>query len=91
MKIPSKIRVGGHIIKVEFVDLGDSLDGDSNTGKNLIRIHKDLPESQKAVTFFHELFHILNSTWAETREGHIFLESLSQQLFQVLSDNKMLK
>jgi hypothetical protein len=91
MKIPSKIKVGGHIVKVELVDLGDNLDGDSSTTKNTIRIHKDLPDSQKAVTLIHEAFHMMNATWAETREGHIFLESLSQQLFQFLNDNKLLK
>jgi len=91
MKIPKTAKIGGHIVKVELVDLGDNLDGDSSTIKNTIRIEKDLPESQRAVTFIHEALHMMNATWAETREGHIFLESLSQQLFQFLNDNKLLK
>lgn len=92
MKIPKKLKVGGHIYKVILSsDLGENTDGDHDTETNKIRIRKTLPKSQKEVTFFHEVFHALNSEITNLSLGHVVLESLAQQMYQVLKDNNMLK
>lgn len=91
MKIPKTLKIGGHIIKVIEKDLGGHLDGQMNTRDNTIEIESQLPFSQKVATLIHEAIHHMNATWAETREGHMFLESFSQQMFQFLSDNKLLR
>lgn len=90
MKIPTKLKIGGHIVKLSYKDFGGRYDGLSSTEDNTIIIEKKLPPSQKMATLIHEAMHMMNATWAETREGHIFLESLSQQVYQFLSDNKLL-
>jgi hypothetical protein len=41
------------------------------------------PEAQ-AVTFLHEVLHAMNSTM-----DHTFLESLAEQIYQFLHENKM--
>lgn len=90
MRIPSKLKIGGHNVKVILKDLGGNLDGESNTHDNTISIEEKMPASQKGATLIHEALHLMNATWSATREGHIFLESLSQQMYQFLSDNKLL-
>jgi hypothetical protein len=90
MKIPKKLKIGAHVVKVNQVKLHGA-DGDSNTHTNVINLDSRLPNSQMGATLIHEVLHMLNATWSETREGHIFLESLSQQIYQVLSDNKLLR
>lgn len=91
MRIPKTVKIGGHTVKIILKDLRDRYDGTSSTKLNEIEIEKDLPPSQQGVTLIHEALHMMNATWSETREGHIFLESLSQQIYQFLSDNKLLK
>jgi hypothetical protein len=91
MKIPKKLKIGGHMVTVDSTKNLRGVDGDWDSGKNLIRISADLAKSQKEVTLFHEVFHALNATMSEQQSGHNFLESFAQQVYQVLADNKLLK
>jgi hypothetical protein len=91
MKIPKTLRVGGHTIKVDCSKTLSDRAGDWDPTKNLIRLSKDLTQSQREVTLFHELFHAFNSELDNLNLGHVMLEGLSQQLYQVLADNKLLK
>lgn len=91
MRIPKKIKVGGHIYKVEVVDRVETDPGENNCGDcdwqiNRIRVKKDLPESQKAETFLHEIIHACNTDMAEKE-----VNNLSFKLYQVLADNDLLK
>lgn len=88
MKFPKSLRIGGHTIKVTLFDAPDGIDGDFSSETNEIRIDKKLPPSQRAVTLLHEILHACNSEFNKPFE-HIILESLSQQLYQVLTDNKL--
>lgn len=90
MKIPKTVKIGGHTIKVEIKKLRGGIDGESDTSTNTISIEEGLPPSQRGATFIHEALHMMNATWSEYREGHIFLESLSQQIYQFLADNNLL-
>jgi Zn-dependent peptidase ImmA (M78 family) len=88
MKFPKSLRIGGHTIKVTLCDLPDGIDGEFSTDRNEIRINSKLPKSQRDVSLLHEIMHALNSEFDKDLQ-HIILESLSQQLYQVLSDNKL--
>lgn len=88
MKLPKVLKIGGHTITVTLADLGGDTDGDFSTEKNEIRIHNKLPPSQMGATLLHEIMHALNAQFHKDME-HIILESLSQQLYQVLKDNKL--
>lgn len=90
MRIPKKVKIGGHIVKVIMQDMGGHLDGEADTHANSICIEDKLPQSQKECTLIHEALHMMNSTWGESREGHTLLESISQQVYQFLSDNHLL-
>lgn len=91
MKIPKTVKIGGHIVSVVLKELREGLDGEADTAKNTISIDKNLPPSQMEVTLIHEALHMMNATWGETQMGHIVLESFSQQVYQFLSDNKLLR
>lgn len=92
MTIPKKLKVGGHIITVDASkDLGEDLNGDFDTEKLLIRISSALPKSMQGATLVHEVFHALNPAFDNDPIGHALLESLSEQWYQVLSDNNMLR
>lgn len=73
---------------VEFAELDEC--GSFDVRTNTIKIAKDLSQSQKEVTLLHEILHGLNQNFHEGIP-HMLLESLAQQLYQVLSDNKMLR
>lgn len=88
MKLPKKLKIGGHWVKVSMVPLPDGTDGEFSTATNEIRIADNLAPSQVEVTLLHEILHAINAQFDKDLE-HIILESLSQQLFQVLSDNKL--
>ena len=91
MKIPKTIKIGGHLISIDQNQEIEDAAGDWNARKNLIRIDKHLPMSQKEATLIHEIFHAMNYTFADEPVAHALLESLSEQWYQVLSDNDMLK
>lgn len=91
MKIPNRIKIGGHDYKVKFHDESDICSdgadcGSTNRSKGIIEINSSLMKSEQEATFFHEIFHVMNSIIE-----HDLLDSLSQQIYQVLKDNKMLK
>jgi len=90
-KIPKTLKIGGHTIKVLIKKLESGNDGESNSHENTITLDARLPASQMEATLIHEAFHMMNATWSGSREGHMFLESLSQQTYQFLSDNKLWK
>lgn len=88
MNFPKTIKVGAHTIKIVFCELPDGTDGEFTTEDNTIKIDSRLAPSQKQVTLIHEIFHALNSQFDED-PYHALMESLAQQWFQVLRDNKL--
>lgn len=91
MKIKNNLHIGGHNFKVEIKKMEPGVGGECSYNKNVITIDADLCQSQREATLFHEIFHAINSEFHSTNMGHMVMESLSQQIYQVLSDNKMLK
>lgn len=91
MKIPKTLKIGGHTVTVDCSKELENRSGEWLSDSNTIRICKTLPPSQQEATIIHEILHAINSEWDTTQVGHILLESISQQLYQVLADNKLLK
>lgn len=84
MKIPSSLKVGAHTIKVRTVTLDKC--GEFNREKQTIFLADWLPETQREATFIHELLHALNNEL-----DHALLDSLAEQLYQVMRDNRLLR
>lgn len=91
MKIPALIKVGGHLIAVDCSRELQDKDGEWDPTTNTIHICSSLAQSQREATFFHELFHIINSELGNDPIMHALMESLSQQFYQVFHDNELLK
>lgn len=64
-----------------IADLDDM--GKTDRGKNTITLDKTLPKDQLEATFIHEIFHTINNEL-----DHALLDSLSEQWYAVLKDNK---
>lgn len=91
MTIPTELKIGGHLVQVIVKEIPeDGFNGEWNAHKLTITIDKDLPESQAGATLLHEILHALNATLGGDKMSHIFLDGLAEQLYQVLSDNKLL-
>jgi len=90
LKLPTQLKIGGHTYKIQLIE--ESLLEDNETcgridrSKGLILIGKNLMQSEKEVTLFHEIIHGINGELKEE-----LVDSLAQGIYQVLSDNKMLK
>lgn len=95
MKIPKKIKVGGHIYKVILRNRNEN-DGASELGTaniyNKLKIWLDTGQasSQLESTLLHEIIEIVNALnkIGLTEEKICQLET---GLYQVFSDNKLLK
>ncbi len=88
MKIPTKVKIGGHTYKIVFTTLENEL-GKCDYDKCIIYLEKNMEQSQKEATLIHEIFHALNSTMDDGL-GHMLLDSLSEQFYAVLKDNKLI-
>lgn len=91
MIIPTKLKIGAHLITIDCSqDLKGEMFGEYLPNEDKIRICKSLSQSQKEATLIHEVFHVINACFDEDF-AHALLESLSQQFYQVLIDNDLLK
>lgn len=91
MKIPKRTKVGGHWIKVDISTNEKTGDGNGTTFnlENRIWINKDMVTSKQWSVFFHEIVHILD--WINNLNfTEMQVSTLSEGLFQVLVDNKMI-
>ena len=81
------VKIGGHIFKVVLKEFDDAtICGETSYEEGKIYINKKLPDTMKASTLIHEAMHVMNTTIE-----HALLDSLSEQMFQFLQDNKLLK
>lgn len=84
MRIKKFYKIGGHKVKIVFKDIKNL--GEADVAKNIIYLSTKLKKDQKESVLIHEILHFLNTTI-----GHATHDSLSEQIYQVLKDNKMLK
>lgn len=94
MKIPKKLKIGAVYYDVVVAAMSEKLGGADWDGEvrydrkngHKIYINADMTREAQETTLIHEVLHCLNSTMS-----HEFLDSLAEQLYQVFSDNKLLK
>lgn len=106
MKIPDKLKIGGHQYKVVypyvFKELTSGLVGQHDHTINEIRlVDRDSGglkrvESQVYVTLIHEIMHSLDRLTGQHRfnvddKAEDYLHSLSEMIYQFLVDNGFLK
>ena len=94
MKIPKKIKIGGHIYKVilraraKEDGVGSCGTCDSQYGK--MWIESSWIRSQQESTLIHEIIEAINWNYKlELEEGQI--QGLEAGLYQTLKDNRLLK
>jgi|JI10StandDraft_1071094.scaffolds.fasta_scaffold1381611_1 hypothetical protein len=81
-----KVKIGAHDIEIKHAELGDdNAQFDWNT--NTITISSSLPPDQVFAGFIHESLHGCNSTLGSDTLGHALLDSLAEQIAQILWDN----
>jgi hypothetical protein len=58
MKIPKKLKIGGHVFQVKLTDDIDDC-GNSDVASNTLRINKKLPKDQQGATLVHEIMGVM--------------------------------
>lgn len=88
MKIPAKMKIGGHFYLVKLVEPEDieKVCGEVDRSKLEIKINNNLPQSQLEETLIHESLHAINMDIPEKE-----IEYLSSSIYQVLKDNNLLR
>lgn len=90
-KLPKKVKIGGHTFKIVFKELEDD-NGSLDWRTNTITIDSKLPLNHQWATLVHEAMHCFNTTLDTQNDfGHALLDSLSEQFYAFLVDNKILK
>ena len=95
MKIPRKLKIGGHWIEVTIRK--ESKDMYTNTGtraawQNRLYIQGDMAESKQWSTLFHEILHEID--WQLNlgiKDNEKVIDSLAEGIYQVLVDNNLLR
>lgn len=90
MNYPKTLKIGAHRYKLIFAQSWEGTNrddlGETNYETQTIYIKSGLSETTTFETFIHEVFHVINA-----QLDHVLLESLSEQLTQVLLDNGFVK
>ena len=101
MKIPKKLKIGGFIWEIknnEEVNLEANAFGSTHFRKQKIFIDPTETQQKKEQCLIHEVFHAiwwqtgLLERYKETKEKEEeIIQALSNGLYQVLKDNKLLR
>jgi hypothetical protein len=101
MKIPKKIKVGGHVLKVVLApgeevrkvaseeaigEIDSIVMGTVSIRRQAIYINEDLFPSLREETFLHELFHIITPEFPE-----VSIQHMAFLFYQVIVDNKLME
>jgi len=94
MKIPTKIKIGGHIFDIYKEDRSkngiDGKLGSCNAARNTIWLDTNQPQTQLENTLLHEIIEAIN--WQQQLElDHKTISQLENALYQVLHDNEILE
>ena len=94
MEIPKKLKIGGFVYDV-IIDKRMEDSGVNSTGthyqyKQKIWIDEECHFQQQEETLIHEIIEAINSA-NELKMEHNQIAMLSNQLYQVLKDNNLLK
>ncbi len=85
------LKIGGHDLELHIRNVNDAnFIGETNFNIPCITIDSDTSQSYKESSLIHEALHAMNTTMDGDEIGHIFLDSLAEQIYQFLSDNDLL-
>ena len=89
MQIPEKIKIGGYIVSVEFVN--NLMTDRQHTGEyhpriQTIKIDKDCSEQEREEVFIHEVLEAIKAIY-DIQLEHRDLSLLVTVLHQVIKDN----
>ena len=88
MITPKTVKLGTHKYKVKLVKESDFFYADkiglTDKTKGIIFINKNLIQTEKDSTLWHEILHVINGELSE-----VIVDSLSQQIVGVLKDNNL--
>lgn len=90
-KLPKQVAIGPITYKVAEVKTGDSICGDCNTMKCLIRINKTMDPQIKRVTLWHEIVHGILFTAGMLDHDEQIVDAIAHGVVQVLRDNPELR
>ena len=93
MKIPEKVKIGGQTFSVTWKTLGNSSDtstGACQWGMNRIWLDSGFPRSVQESTFLHEIIEAIDGLF-ELELSHPTIKALEHALYEVLTDNDLLK
>lgn len=90
MKIPNKIKVGGHVLDVIVTNDCDQVAyneiGNTTLAKNTIYINKNYPKSRQEEALLHEIVHDIFYDISEEQNEEL-VERLGKYLYMVIKDN----
>ena len=100
MKIPKKIKVGGHQFYVKISKTRDHAKGE-NWGKTIyasctMYVDGELVKTKLEETFIHELLHIafdhsgLNVKYKDSQEEEDIVNRLANAFYMIIKDNKII-
>lgn len=88
MTIPKLLKIGAHTYEIKrashWKDVAPNTLGETFYDTRTIFIKDDLADTEAFSTLVHEIMHVINRTL-----DHTLLDSLSEQIAQVLIDNRM--
>ena len=95
MKIPKKLKICGldyTIVLLKDLHLDEGLAGQHDGDKQIIRLQNRGYHSQAIEqNFFHEVTHAINSNYLNGKLDEDIVDSISNGIYQVLKDNRLLR
>jgi len=100
MKLPNKVKIGGHWYKVVFpYRFIERVDINGHTDSDILEIkiangdgyNQKLANSKVMELFFHEVLHAIDDVYNANQLEEATVKRLGQGLFQFLVDNGYLK
>lgn len=86
-----EIKVGAHKYTIHLSPTdSEGTCGETDFVKSTILINPHMSQSMKESTLIHEILHACNTTFSDEHLAHSVLDSMADQLYQVLSDNGLL-
>lgn len=87
----NKLKIGGHQVELIIKNVnGKEYIGITDFNIPSITIDSETCQSLKESSLIHEAIHMMNTTIDGENMGHAFIDGLSEQIYQFLSDNGLL-
>jgi len=94
MKIPDKVKIGGKSYEIIIQNLRkETASGEFSMLQPAVQriwISNEMTQEQQEVSFFHEIIEAIKFD-NDLESTHQTLQTLTEQLYQVLKDNNLLK